>query len=104
MAYNDPIFPLQLRGLRALLDLNQKQLADLAGVSETLVYRIEKGEPLGQVKKLEQLQAALLNLGARFSFDGQSFGIALHGPQANRLIEDWLERRRAQLEGLGGVG
>ena len=98
MNYRDPIFPLQLRGLRGLLELNQKALADMAGVSETLIYRIEKGEPLGQVKKLEQLQVALLALGASISFDGESFGVVLRGPQAERLIQEWLERRRSQME------
>ena len=96
MDYRDPVFPLQLRAFRALLDFSQGQLAELAGVSETLIYRLEKGERLGQVKKLEQLERALFQLGATFRFDGQSFGLDLGGSHAHRLIQEWKEVRRAQ--------
>ena len=102
----DPIFPLQVRAARSLLEWNQTELAQRAGVSLTFVTRFERGERLGQGVKLVQLRDALLGAGVRFlngSNDiqgglGEAFGVALGGGMAADRRRAWGDLRQKMLE------
>ena len=62
------IYPEQIRAARALLGLNQTELATLAGVGVATVKRIEvgSGEIRGAAQTIWKIQTALENAGVRF--------------------------------------
>ena len=64
----------QLRAARALLDLKQSEVAEMSGVSEQSIIRLEKGTgPLGiQMATLDKLQTAFRKAGIRFIGDGEA--------------------------------
>lgn len=63
-------FSKTLRDLRTERGLSQKQLADLAGVSQTAVYHWEKGVRTPKIEQLEKLSNALgVHLSRLLTFD-----------------------------------
>ena len=62
----------QLRAARALLGLDQRQLADLAGLSVPTIQRMEASEGVvrGNVESLMKLIAALDRLGIELINEG----------------------------------
>jgi transcriptional regulator with XRE-family HTH domain len=74
----------QLRAARALLDIDQRQLADLAGLSVPTIQRMEASEGVvrGTVDSLMKLVAALENSGVEFIGDGAA---SQHGGRGVRL-------------------
>ncbi len=49
----------KLRGLRAERRLSQEELAELSGISESTIYRIEKGTLSARLKQLDAICSAL---------------------------------------------
>lgn len=64
----------QLRAARALLDLKQSEVAEMSGVSEQSIIRLEKGiGALGiQMATLDKLQTAFEKAGVRFIGDKEA--------------------------------
>lgn len=64
----------QLRAARALLDLKQSEVAEMSGVSEQSIIRLEKGTgALGiQMATLDKLQTAFEKAGVRFIGDKEA--------------------------------
>lgn len=73
------IYPEQIRAARALLGLNQTQLAALADVGVATVKRIEvaAGEIRGTAQTIWKLQRALEQAGVRFIDADESAGLGV---------------------------
>jgi transcriptional regulator with XRE-family HTH domain len=78
------ITALQLRAARALLGLDQKQIADLAGLSVPTIQRMEASDGVirGNVDSLTKLLAALDAAGVELIGDGAA---SLSGSRGVRL-------------------
>ena len=76
----------QLRAARALLGIDQKQLADLAGLSVPTIQRMEASEGVirGNVDSLMKLIAALDAAGIELIAEG---GVSRDGGRGVRLRE-----------------
>ena len=76
----------QLRAARALLGLKQIDVAELSGISEPTVTRLENGEgPIrGQGATIEKLQKAFESRGVRFIGDKEA---SLEGGPGVRLTK-----------------
>ena len=74
----------QLRAARALLGIDQRQLADLAGLSVPTIQRMEASEDVirGNVDSLMKLIAALNNAGIELIGDG---AVSAEGGRGIRL-------------------
>ena len=75
----------QIRAARALLNLHQMQLAEIAGVSAATIKRIETSSEIrGAAESLWKIQAALEKCGIEFiSGDNEKGpGVRLHKPRA----------------------
>ena len=77
----------QMRAARALLDLDQKKLADLAGLSVPTIQRMEASDGVirGNVDSLTKLVGALTAAGIDLIGDGAAStsggrGVRLKGP------------------------
>jgi transcriptional regulator with XRE-family HTH domain len=83
------IYPEQMRAARALLGLNQTQLAKLAGVGIATVKRIEaeSGQIRGAAQTIWKIQTALENAGVRFIDADENAGVGLR-LKASRLRID----------------
>jgi transcriptional regulator with XRE-family HTH domain len=83
------IYPEQMRAARALLGLNQTQLAKLAGVGIATVKRIEaeSGQIRGAAQTIWKIQTALENAGVRFIDADENAGVGLR-LKASRLRLD----------------
>ena len=66
------ITSLQMRAARALLDIDQRQLADLSGLSLPTIQRMEAGDEIvrGNVDSLMKLVTALDRAGIELIGDG----------------------------------
>jgi transcriptional regulator with XRE-family HTH domain len=79
------IDPGQIRAARALLNLHQMQLAEIAGVSAATIKRIETASEIrGAAESLWKIQTALERCGIEFiSGDNEKGpGVRLHKPRA----------------------
>jgi transcriptional regulator with XRE-family HTH domain len=76
----------QLRAARALLGIDQRQLADLAGLSVPTIQRMEASEGVirGNVDSLMKLIAALDAAGIELIAEG---AVSRHGGRGVRLKE-----------------
>ena len=76
----------QLRAARALLDIDQRQLADLAGLSVPTIQRMEASEGVvrGNVDSLMKLVAALERSGIELIGEGST---SIGGGRGVRLKE-----------------
>ncbi len=72
------ISPAQCRAARALLELDQAQLAEAANVSRNTVVAFEKGQRTPNQNNLLALQAALETAGVEFlDSNGSGAGVRL---------------------------
>ncbi|WP_183665150.1 helix-turn-helix transcriptional regulator [Phyllobacterium trifolii] len=81
----EPPFHL-LRAARVALDLSQRKLAELSGVSTRTVYRVEKGD--GLIESARRVQGGLEKKGIKFlaadGTDGPGFRLPLRPPAESR--------------------
>jgi transcriptional regulator with XRE-family HTH domain len=92
----------QIRAARALLNLHQMQLAEIAGVSPATVKRIETASEIrGAAESLWKIQVALEKCGIEFIPGDQEKGpgVRLHKPKAtnispNRKGKDLVSKAR----------
>lgn len=68
-----------LRAARAALDIKQSRLAELSGVGERTILRIERNERVA-VRTLQRVQAALEAQGVEFTPSGEGKGPGLRIP------------------------
>jgi transcriptional regulator with XRE-family HTH domain len=87
----------QLRGARALLGINRRELAVLANVSVQTIQRMETSEDIvrGNVESLTKLVAALHEAGIEFIAPG---AISMAGGRGVRLVEAATNHRSAEME------
>ena len=93
----------QLRAARALLGLDQKTRADLAGLSVPTIQRMEASETVirGNVDSLMKLIAALDLAGIELIAEG---GVSPTGGRGVRLKPDFDPLKIAQGDGPEGEG
>lgn len=86
------IYPEQIRAARALLGLNQTQLAELADVGVATVKRIEvaTGEIRGAAQTIWKLQTALERAGVRFIEADDNAGVGVRLKKASTAHPDAL--------------
>ena len=87
----DPLFPHLVRVARTLLGWQQGELARWAGVSTAFIGRLERGERLGQARKLRQLRDALMDAGIVFEPGNDRVGVWVEGRQAERIRAEHAE-------------
>jgi DNA-binding XRE family transcriptional regulator len=73
------ITPAQIRGARAMLNMTQARLAELAGISTTALNSIERGTSDPKSSTIRAIQAALEAAGVNFT-DGGEPGVRLTKP------------------------
>ena len=91
----------QLRAARALLDIDQRQLADLAGLSVPTIQRMEASEGVvrGNVDSLMKLVAALEKSGIELIGDGATSNSGGRGVRLKeRVVSDTSQRSGSQGE------
>ena len=73
------IYPEQMRAARAMLGINQSELAALAGVGVATVKRIEvgSGDIRGAAQTNWKIQTALENAGVRFIDADENTGVGV---------------------------
>ena len=81
----DPLFPHLLRTARTLLGWDQTELSVYSGVSRAFISRLERGERLGQARKLIQLRDALRNAGVAFEVADGLLEVRLEGQRAREV-------------------
>jgi DNA-binding XRE family transcriptional regulator len=70
--------PAQCRAARALLDLEQGQVADVAGIARATLIDFEKGQRVPRRQTVEAIRAALESAGAVFlDPNGEGAGVRL---------------------------
>jgi transcriptional regulator with XRE-family HTH domain len=85
----------QLRAARALLDIDQRQLADLAGLSVPTIQRMEASEGVvrGNVDSLMKLVAALERSGIELIGEGSTSNSGGRGVRLKeRVVGDTSQR------------
>jgi transcriptional regulator with XRE-family HTH domain len=91
----------QLRAARALLDIDQRQLADLAGLSVPTIQRMEASEGVvrGNVDSLMKLVAALEKSGIELIGEGTASQGGGRGVRLKAPAVDSGSSREARLPG-----
>ena len=90
----DPLFPHLVRTARMLLGWQQSELAACSGVSVAFIGRLERGERLGQARKLRQLRDALTDNGVIFEANECRVGVWVEGQHVQRLRTEFSEDAR----------
>ncbi len=88
----------QLRAARALLGIDQRQLAERSGLSLPTIRRMEASIDVirGNVDSLTKVVAALEQLGVEFIADGASSGVGGRGVRVKpgaRIAPPWPGKR-----------
>ena len=72
--------PDQIRAARALLNMHQEELAELARVSKRTIANMEAGNKAPIRATLEAVMAALMSKDVRFTYDPQTKRRGVEGP------------------------
>jgi transcriptional regulator with XRE-family HTH domain len=88
VAYNSSVItPAQIRGARAMLGLNQAELARRAGISATGLNNIERGDADPKASTIKAVQDVLDSLGVDFT-NGGAPGVKLRRPKGEFMSEE----------------
>jgi len=93
----------QLRAARALLGIDQRQLAELSGLSVPTIQRMEASETMvrGNVDSLVKLIAAFETAGIEMIDEGAVSNMMGRGvleyPSKQRRATAWIEKLRSSL-------
>ena len=81
----DPLFPHLLRTARMLLGWDQAELSAYTGLSRAFISRLERGDRVGQARKLIQLRDALRAAGVAFEVADGYLAVRLEGQRAREV-------------------
>lgn len=82
----DPVFVVQVKAARALLGWSQKELAEKAKLSLTVISRLERGDTQGSLSTLREIYLALKHSGVSFSNDDDGgFGVRVEPDTAQGI-------------------
>lgn len=76
------ITPSQVRGARAMLNISQDELADMAGLKRLAISRLETGVTDPHDSTIERIQVALETAGAVFIETDVGVGVIVRGQSA----------------------
>jgi transcriptional regulator with XRE-family HTH domain len=75
LIFRTMIIPAQIKAARAILDMTQARLAEMAGISKTALIYIEAGKD-PKASTLDRIQKSLESLGVEFT-NGEKPGVRL---------------------------